>query len=174
MKSFKPPDLKITDAVWNTWSVQERAVQIARYFADTQKVREHGVNRGFWVEKFLASVGLGGGYAWCAAFVNWCLQHAGWTQKIKGAGAVRNWIRWARETNRTIAHDKIERGCLMCYMTSLTQGHMGIIVRVEKVAGTVYLHTIEGNTNEAGAREGDGVYRKRRLLDKKFVIIKWW
>lgn len=42
-----------------------------------------------------------------------------------------------------------------------TMGHAGI---VEKVEGDV-IHTIEGNTNEIGSREGDCVARKRRPLD---------
>ena len=38
-------------------------------------VREQGgANRGEQVEQYLASVGFGPGYAWCAAFVSWCYQ----------------------------------------------------------------------------------------------------
>lgn len=33
--------------------------------------------------------------------------------------------------------------------------------------------TVEGNTNEAGSREGDGVYRKRRLKNQIYKISRW-
>src|SRR5689334_18055828 len=34
-----------------------------------------GSNRGEKVEAYLRSTGLGPGFPWCAAFVNWCIQH---------------------------------------------------------------------------------------------------
>ncbi len=172
--NFKPPDLLITDSAWEGFSVQERALQIARYFADTLKLREHGVNRGFWVERFLSAVGLGGGYAWCAAFVYWCIKNAGWSGKLTGGAAVRNWIRWARETNRIVPHSQIKRGMIFAFMTNQTQGHMGFVVRSEKRGGDIIIHTIEGNTNRAGSREGDGVYRRERTVTNDYLFIGWW
>ena len=35
-----------------------------------------GSNAGPQVEKYLASVGLGGGFFWCMAFVHWCFREA--------------------------------------------------------------------------------------------------
>ena len=35
-----------------------------------------GANRGPQVEAYLKSIGLGGGNAWCAAFVYWCINQA--------------------------------------------------------------------------------------------------
>lgn len=40
------------------------------------------------------------------------------------------------------------------------QGHTGFVTAVNGE----WVDTIEGNTNSAGSREGDGVYRKRRLI----------
>jgi hypothetical protein len=42
---------------------------------------------------------------------------------------------------------------------------------VEKLEGKMVV-TIEGNTNDDGSREGDGVYRKRRPLDT--MLAKRW
>jgi hypothetical protein len=33
--------------------------------------------------------------------------------------------------------------------------------------------TVEGNTNEEGSREGDGVYRKRRLRNSLYSVADW-
>ena len=33
--------------------------------------------------------------------------------------------------------------------------------------------TVEGNTNEKGSREGDGVYRKRRLAQQLYCIARY-
>jgi hypothetical protein len=46
-----------------------------------------GHNDGREVEKYLRSVGLGKGYAWCAAFVHWCFDSAGIRTSINGAAA---------------------------------------------------------------------------------------
>ena len=37
-----------------------------------QREQPKGSNRGPMVDKYLASVGLQPGYAWCQAFVYWC------------------------------------------------------------------------------------------------------
>jgi hypothetical protein len=47
-------------------------------------------------------------------------------------------------------------------------GHTGL---VEKVSGDFAI-TIEGNTNNGGSRDGDGVYRRRRLLST--LLAKDW
>lgn len=39
--------------------------------------------------------------------------------------------------------------------------------------GEKYLITVEGNTNESGSREGDGVYRKRRLTNTIYQVARW-
>lgn len=36
-----------------------------------------------------------------------------------------------------------------------------------------YVVTVEGNTNEAGSREGDGVYRKRRLISSIYIVASY-
>ncbi len=39
--------------------------------------------------------------------------------------------------------------------------------------GDKYVVTVEGNTNEAGSREGDGVYRKRRLISSLCKVARY-
>lgn len=55
------------------------------------------------------------------------------------------------------------------YFQSLKRvGHTGL---VEKISGD-FAVTIEGNTNNGGSRDGDGVYRRRRLLST--LLAKDW
>jgi hypothetical protein len=50
-----------------------------------------------------------------------------------------------------------------------TLGHTGIVVGLDPNDPDVFI-TAEGNTNSAGAREGDGVYQKtRRFSEPKMV-----
>ena len=57
---------------------QDTTPTIREVYTAELGVRElTGNNDGADVEKYLESVGLGKGYAWCAAFVHWCLEQAG-------------------------------------------------------------------------------------------------
>lgn len=136
-----------------------------------------GKNRGADVEKYQACVGLRPGDPWCAAFVSWCwleaheLQSAPWCSGSavtifhkgtrKGASAevvypdspdlaarVRPGMIWVRAKNPDGARSAA-RGIWV-------QGHCGIVVAVDATGFT----SIEGNTNSAGSRDGDGVYKK--------------
>ena len=49
------------------------------------------------------------------------------------------------------------------------KGRIAHVGFVDALAGK-YIITVEGNTNEAGSREGDGVYCKRRLLSSVYQI----
>ena len=105
------------------------------------------------------------GYAWCAAFVCWCVQVA-----IAGRAITferpRTPSAWGMEA-WSLAQDRstwtlkppgrdIKRGDIVVFKIS----HVGIAVSGPDAEG--YVNTVEGNTNAAGGREGDGVYRKRR------------
>lgn len=149
---------------------QERSLLIAAYFADQEKVREAGFNRGFWVERFLASVGLGAGYAWCAAFVYHVLTAAKYpTASLpakRKAAAVVHWHRWAAEHD--LLTDEPRRGDLFLWLNGDGTGHIGFVSK----PFAKEFQTIEGNSNKAGSREGDGVYRNtRRNSAKHFSFI---
>lgn len=135
----------------------ERALLIAAEFADKIKVREVGVNRGYWVLKFLASVGLGGGYAWCAAFLTFCLKAAGATNLPKHPASVLGWLTWGK-ANAAILLEP-QRACAGLEMHTKTTGHIWFVANVLASHAT---GTIEGNTNAQGSREGNGVFRRTR------------
>ncbi len=117
-----------------------------------------GSNAGPEVEKYLRSVGLGKGYSWCMAFVYWCAVQAslrtGLPNALKRTGGVMDQFN-SRPALRVSAPQPGDV-FIMDYGKGL--GHTGI---VEKVVGTT-IHTIEGNTNDEGSREGYEVCRRKR------------
>ena len=62
-------------SVRNTDLLRRQIYEIA---ANEIGVRERGGdNKGAEISKYLAYVGLGDGYEWCAAFASWCYGQAG-------------------------------------------------------------------------------------------------
>lgn len=147
---------------------KERMVLIAAHLCDKVHVKEIGANRGLWVERMLAAVGLGGGFAWCASFVSYCAKLAEFeTGPKSGRAAVRNWASWAKDNN--LLGFKPTRGDLVYRLDSKTKlGHIGIIID----ADPPNVKTIEGNTDGSGSREGDGVYRKSRQIGATWKVIR--
>lgn len=115
-----------------------------------------GSNAGPAVEAYLKSVGLGGGYAWCMAFVYWCAKqnnlHA---HLVKTGGVLRQWNESTKLRVKTP-----QPGDIFIMDFGKGVGHTGI---VERVVGDV-LHTVEGNTNDEGSREGYEVCRRTRKI----------
>jgi hypothetical protein len=144
---------------------------------EAKKVREvpKNSNRGPQVEAYLKRTGLGGGFAWCCAFVYWCFDEAAKTQAqrnpmVKTAGCLDHWTRSkAAGAARIMKHHAVDDpGLIQPGMVFIMDygggtGHTGF---VESVAGGL-LTTIEGNTDASGTREGGGVYR----LTRKVVAI---
>ncbi len=130
-------------------------------------VREQGYNDGKEVRKYLRSTGLGKGYPWCAAFVAWC--HDENNIPNPGSARVVDWfdanVIWQKDWRKN------QPEVLPGYVGGLYYEHLGrlghIFIIEEEDANNYY--TIEGNTNRAGSREGDGVYRKIR--SKKNVAV---
>lgn len=150
------------------------AVLVARSFALMQ-VREHGSNRGRWVD---AIVEIGGGDdeaagAWCAYF-GWACWHIaalalGYrvTSRTSG-GVVRSW-HYATEDERVTGTPR--PGDLMCIVRNpehlpavrrgeTVPGHMEI---VRRVYDSGMIDTIGGNTTGGDSAEGDGVYTHESL-----------
>ena len=122
-------------------------------------VKEVGINRGERVELYQATVGIPPGSSWCAAFVFFCFEQAardlGLVNPLPKTGGVHKMFRRSPEPYR-IFHPL--PGAVYFHDSGCGLGHAGI---VESVAGD-HIVGIEGNTNEAGDREGDGVARKVR------------
>jgi hypothetical protein len=139
------------------------------------KVREEGKNAGARVEAYQKSVSLGKGDPWCAAFVSWSVTQAlGRTVAPKWcSGSAVSLYHAARKklSGEFIATPdewkKVKAGWVwvrsdsdenakLALKGSWSKGHTGIVI----LPSEKNFKTVEGNTNAAGSREGDGVYEK--------------
>ncbi len=137
-----------------------------------------GSNSGPMVDEYLRAAGLGPGYAWCQAFVYWCYKTAAEQLQIlnpliKTAGVRDCWNRSVHlkrlsKPDAVKNPDSIRPGDQFVLFMAGGTGHTGIVERVRKDdKGEWLLHTIEGNSNDDGSREGYAVVRhKRKLADK--------
>jgi hypothetical protein len=127
-----------------------------------------GHNDGPAVESYLRSVGLGKGYAWCMAFVYWCAKNAAVKLNLQNplkqtAGVMDEW-----HSGRGAHISAPLQGCIFIMDFGGGIGHTGIVTGV---FGDV-LHTIEGNTNSNGSREGTSVLRKVRNTKNMIGFIR--
>jgi hypothetical protein len=124
-----------------------------------------GSNWGEPVKSYLASVGIGFPASWCMAFMYWCFNAAAKEFKIKTplfktGGVLKAW----QKAPAAVKVTDPQPGDIFIQDHGHGLGHTGI---VEKVDGE-YVHTIEGNTNDTGSREG---YEVCRRIRKKTSII---
>lgn len=115
-----------------------------------------GSNWGVDVQKYLASVGINFPASWCMSFVFWCANAAYGTSNVllKTGGVLNQWNKIPSQYKFTTP----EPGDIFIQDHGHGLGHTGIIERIENGI----LHTIEGNTNDTGSREGYEVCRKER------------
>lgn len=125
-----------------------------------------GNNDGEQVERYLKTVGLKKGSPWCAAFVSWCYtQHCVSNPK---SGWCPSWF----TKDNTLGKDErpLQGDVFGIYFKSKGRvAHVGMVLEW----GDSIVLTIEGNTNDAGSREGDGVYKKRRIKNQIYKVSRW-
>lgn len=148
--------------------------QLAEVYLSQVGVREAGKNNhGPEVKLYLASVGLGEGYAWCAAFTKWGFDQVGIA--TTGANAwspswfPSNRIIYKRDSKSLNANGKKGDVFGLYYANLKRIGHVGFIHEWTEN----YIVTVEGNTNDGGSREGDGVYKKKRLKRQIYAVADW-
>jgi len=77
-------------------------------------------------------------------------------------------IVWTRNSNHNITPSRAD--IFGIYFPNKKRiAHTGFI---DKWTST-QVHTVEGNTNQAGSREGDGVYRKIRLTRQIYAVARF-
>ena len=137
-------------------------------------VRERtGNNDGARVELYLKSCGLKKGNPWCAAFVTWCYKTAGIKTVVSAYSpnwfAAKNTIYTkGKHSNKTPKQADVFG---IWFAEKRRIAHVGFIDEWEPPNS--HCITVEGNTNDAGSRDGDGVYRKRRLKSQIYKVSRW-
>ena len=158
--------------------VVDALLAVAAAEADAQVREVGGSNRGSRVEEYQRAVSLRPGDPWCAAFVAWCMMQSRksivppawcsgsavvtWQKGSRRAGPAAsctplfNDYRGRIQAGWVWVRAKDSSGAAEARRGNWVQGHCGIVVAVDSIG----FHTVEGNTNAAGSRDGDGVYRK--------------
>lgn len=131
-----------------------------------------GKNRGPGIEKYWAATSYKAGYQnrepWCAAFVCWCIMTAIARLAIvptfkrpttAQAFGFEPWATYSDADNVKLVPTTgdIRRGDIIVFSFS----HVEIATK-DTPKGVNLVECVGGNTNDAGSREGDGVYRKQR------------
>lgn len=126
--------------------------------------REEGKNTGRKVREYQGADWLDGtGYAWCASFICWLFLKASEQIELPFArprtASAFGFEEYAKQEGLKLTKNpkKIKAGEIVIFSFS----HIGIAI-ADSSGG--YVSTVEGNTNKAGSREGDGVYQKTREL----------
>lgn len=153
-----------------------RIVEIAKAQAAANVREVGGANRGPQVETYLKAAGMSPGSPWCAAFVAWVIREASGQAKAPRwatASAVTNFFNAQTKLRGTeflaYPHERgrVKAGWIWVRAASVadaeaargrkwTRGHTGIVTSPDGAG----FATVEGNTNKAGSRDGDGVYSK--------------
>ncbi len=149
-------------------TLAEIAIHIALSYDGVREIG--GNNRGPDVEMFQRSIGLSAGDPWCAAFVCFNIQQAcknlGVTPTFQYGGSV--YKLWSR--NPDLQMSEPGENCIFLLNHGLSKagvriGHTGFCIGRNQ-SHTETLETMEGNTNEAGSRDGDGAYHKTREMSE--------
>lgn len=157
------------------------------YFGPKEQIKE---NHGPDIKKFLAAVGLGEGYPYCAAFVSYCLDAADGSRQTEiQYPKVRSALSTDFITDRSIDAKKVLRGQVTIPAGSIHimpkgetgSGHTGFVLK--KWTGRKGL-TIDANTGTGlegeSERDGQGVWiRIRQIYSscyfcvKEFTLVKY-
>lgn len=129
-----------------------------------------GYNDGKQVETYLKYVGLPKGQPWCAAFVSWAYGQNG-LKKVRAGGCVllmeqgKVIYKSGKSSSSPMQGDVF----FIWFVNKNRVAHTGFV----DAWGNSFVTTVEGNTNEAGSREGDGVYRKKRMKRQIYAVTKY-
>lgn len=130
-----------------------------------------GMNDGETVERFIDNTCDLGNVAWCGAFLSYGLLQTGneipelpcWSPSF----FPKERVVWSRGDKRELYKGEI----FGLYFESKGRiAHVGAIV---EDFGDGWVLTIEGNTNSAGAREGNGVFKRLRHKSQLYVASDW-
>lgn len=140
-----------------------------------------GRNDGPQVAWILSHVELAEGFSWCGAFVYTAMAEAGVTlpAPARAYAWAPTWtasrVIWKVGDLKALAPDVATPGpgdvFGLWFASKQRVAHVGLITDWQP--GNKYALTIEGNTNTAGSREGDGVYAKRRLKAQLYRVSRW-
>jgi hypothetical protein len=131
-----------------------------------------GKNDSHQIRAYLKVTGFDQPVAWCAAFVSYCFTENG-IDNPKSAWSP-SWFppdRVIYSKGQPLKIKPLKADVFGVYYANMKRiAHVGF---VDSWPQGDYAITVEGNTNDNGSREGDGVYRKRRLKANIYRVSRW-
>ena len=133
---------------------------------------ETGWNTGEDIDKYFEVSRFDPGVAWCSIFPMWAFDSLGIYFKATAWSPT-----WFKKGTTIYVRDKYKYfeprfgDVFGLYFRSKGRvAHVGIIILWLPEQGIVI--TLEGNTNIAGSREGDGVYLKQRQISDIYMVAR--
>lgn len=161
--------LRIHYPGYDKFNARERRILAAAWECDVLRPTERtGHNDGEAVEAIQSVAGGHRGDPWCAFAQVLIAMIAGVWHPSSGGGAVIAWKIAARKSGRLIESRKAVRGDLLIRDRGDGKRHIGVALSTFVLVGKIgWVKSIEGNTSpsdEGSQRDGQGTYRRRRLL----------
>lgn len=146
-----------------------RAKVAATYTAEIGVRETLGANDSPEIRQYLATTSVKVPAAWCAAFVSYCYS-------VNGVPNPRSaWSPSYFTPKKCInikASPPLQADVFGVYYNNLGRiAHIGFIDRWPREGD--YFITVEGNTNNDGSREGNGVYKKRRPKRSAYRVARY-
>jgi len=107
------------------------------------------------IVKYLHSVGLGGGYPWCAAFATWVLKEEGFKHFPPGPASADSWGRWAQQKGITKPRNASLFGDLWCWEWGNSDGMLDHIGFCDEGINGVTAYYVDGNVGAYGGSVTD-------------------
>ena len=169
-------------------AIELRIIEVAMA-AEARSIREHGSNRGATVEMIQRHAGNAGAIPWCVAFA-WAVvdlayfleqempPKLGNSQKVSSSALV-NWARsqllpeadgGGNGASRLLEDSALARPGDLIVLRGGDTGffHTAVTVALPRDG---FVATVEGNTNDAGSSEGDGIYARRRRVGREHCVF---
>lgn len=158
---------------------------------ESRGVRESKPNWGEDVKEYLANCDppITVPAPWCAAFVQFCadvacrglrqgrLELVNPLDEVQLEALVQSYVDKARQRGWVIPAHAADAGDLVAFQFGHGQrfDHIGILLRPPAIYGaTIEVVSVDGNTDDAGGREGVKVaVKKRKVPAGKVVFIRW-
>lgn len=102
------------------------------------------------------------GEAWCATFMSWLAMVSGNAALYPRTASCSAGVDWFRSIGRFSEYPAV--GAQVFYGPG-GGSHTGLVVSFDDT----HIHTVEGNTNDNGSAQGDGVYRQTRTRRDAYV-----
>lgn len=145
--------------------------KLKKVYSSQIGVREKtGKNDGVQVEQYLKYTGLVKGYPWCAAFVCWSYGQAGIPNPKTAYCPALFTSKYVIYKSHQVIKLPVSGDIFGIWFSNLKRiAHTGFVDSWSEK----FVITVEGNTNDALSRDGDGVYKKKRLRSQIHSVARY-